>query len=444
MHKLLATFCKEILLLLRDRTGMVVLFVMPAILVVVISLLQENMMKTLGETGTRILFIDRDRRTVGRQIENMLKQSGLIEIVKELDGEKIDKPLAIRALLSGDYQLCVIVPEGMSEAVEHKARQYALKTISMNQRNQSTELAVPDIEVLFDPVVLGGFRSAMLNSLQMITLAIETEAKMKKMAEFLPEKVNQEVAKLLGPLASPDEPILKDLKLTWDRTPLVNIKENDRFLGNQANKPSTSQQNVPAWALFGMFFIIVPMAGGLIKERNEGVFSRLLTMPVSYLSLVSGKITAYLLISVIQFGLILLIGKYLLPYLGIPGLEMGSAPLAVAVTVLCAALAATGLGILLGTAAVTYEQASMFGPIAIVLAAAIGGIMFPIHAMPKIMQKISVLSPLAWGHEAFLDIFVRQGNMENILPEAFSLILFFMATLIVSWIVFFRRIHEGP
>jgi len=59
--------------------------------------------------------------------------------------------------------------------------------------------------------------------------------------------------------------------------------------------------------------------------------------------------------------------------------------------------------------------------------------------MPKIMQQISVISPLAWGLDAFLDIFVRGGNITTVLKEVFLLLSFFMVTMLASWVYFFRR-----
>ena len=83
----------------------------------------------------------------------------------------------------------------------------------------------------------------------------------------------------------------------------------------------------------------------------------------------------------------------------------------------------------------------MFGPISVVIAAAIGGIMVPVYAMPKMMQQFSVLSPLGWGLDAFLELFVRGGNLKSVIPEVIALIGFFLGTLLVSWIAFFRRIR---
>ena len=41
------------------------------------------------------------------------------------------------------------------------------------------------------------------------------------------------------------------------------------------------QQSVPAWLIFGMFFVVIPIAGVLIQERNDGTLTRLATFGVS-------------------------------------------------------------------------------------------------------------------------------------------------------------------
>ncbi|MDY6791531.1 MAG: ABC transporter permease [Thermodesulfobacteriota bacterium] len=444
MYKIGATVIKELLLVSRDRAGMLVLFLMPALLVLVITHIQENIMKTMGEKSTRILIVDKEQQLLGQTVEQRLLESGMVEIIKKIDGKKVDEKKAIKAVVDGDFQLCIIIPEGMTQSVKKKARQVVKKSLSLDNTSTGEKIQNHDIAVYFDPTILGGFRSAILNSLKLIILTIEINEKMKALSELLPEHINTAIQKEIGSFA-PDNLIkdIPEIKLDFNNGPLLGVTENQASRDAFVKKPNSVQQNVPAWALFGIFFIVVPMAGGLIKERHDETLSRLLSMPVSYLSLITGKVIAYVLLCLIQFGLILLIGKFLLPLLGSPMLEMGSDPVAVIVIALSAILAATGYGILLGTVARTYEQASMFGPISIVIAAALGGIMVPVYAMPKIMQQISVVSPLAWGLDAFLEIFVRGGNITTVLMEVCLLISFFIITMLISWVYFFRRTRNG-
>jgi len=62
--------------------------------------------------------------------------------------------------------------------------------------------------------------------------------------------------------------------------------------------------------------------------------------------------------------------------------------------------------------------------------------------MPQVMQAISVVSPLGWGLEAFLDIFVRGGDLSSVLPQVLTLNGFFLLCMVVAALVF-RRWRQG-
>jgi len=434
MRQLIAVIQKELLLLVRDRAGLLVLFVMPAVLVVVITLVQENALVSIGESQTRILFIDNDGQRLGRQIGDALKATEGVMVTEALDGRRPDRQQALELVASGKYQLCLIIPPGMTSTVKDRARQSALESLSVEEAG-GVMAPAPVVDVYFDPTVLGGFRSAVRHLLDLMIFRLEVSEKMAALARILPEHINQSIAGALEPVADfITQPPQVDLQLKWSSLPLLRVEDREALADSRMAIPTSVQQNVPAWSLFGIFFIVLPMAGAFIQERINGTHQRLLTMPVSYLTLVSGRIIAYMGICVMQCTLIGCIGKWILPLWGTPSLEMGGAPLALLVVTASAILAATGYGILLGTVVDTYEQASMFGPISIVIAAAIGGIMVPVYAMPAFMQSISVVSPLAWGLNGTLDVFVRGGSLADVLPEAGALTAFFGACILCAWL----------
>lgn len=431
-------------MLRRDRAGLLVLFVMPAVLVLVVSLVQENVLRTIGVSGTRMLLVNKDQNSMGQTIEDQLRESGSLEIIKELDGQKIDEKSAREAIINGDFQFCVIIPEGITEAVRKRARQLVTKSLLIDDIPIENNIDVPELVVYFDPTVRGGFRSAVISSLNIAVLSMEIRAKALILTEFLPKQISKIIQEATGSYGS--EEFIEDIpkmSLDWSSQRIMEIQEKLAFHKDFEKTPTSVQQNVPAWALFGIFFIVVPMAGCLIKERQDGTLMRLLSMPVSYLTLLSGKVIAYILVCLIQFVFILIIGKLVLPFLGTSMLEMGSSPIAVIMVLLSSILAATGYGIMLGSIAKTYEQASMFGAISVVIAAALGGVMVPVYAMPKVMQEISAFSPIAWGLDAFLDLFVQQGDIKTVFPETLLLLSFFVGTMLISWFYAFRQGRTG-
>lgn len=444
MRKIIATISKELLLLRRDRAGLLVLFVMPALLVLVMTLVQENVFKTMGESTTRILFIDHDGEEVGRAIEKKLVESGGIEIVRTIAGKTVDEKEGLRRVLSGEFQLCVLIPAETTVTLKSQVRRSMEESLEVKKKPAENTGRLSEINVYFDPTVFGGFRSAVLSSLELAIAGIEMNEKMSVLSQLLPRYIDQTIRNAMGPML-PEGGVPdfsgKPLDFTQDR--LLQVADRPASLLKDLKKPTSVQQNVPAWALFGIFFVALPMAGGLIRERQDETLARLLTLPVSPPSLMIGKIIAYVLVCLGQFALILFIGKMVLPLLGTPKLEMGSDPIALTLIAFSAILAATGFGILLGMVARTYEQASMVGPIAIVIAAALGGIMVPVYAMPAIMRKISVYSPLEWGHSAFLEVFVRGGDIQAVGADILALLAFFVASILTAWLCFTLRGRRG-
>ncbi|MBE9488861.1 MAG: ABC transporter permease, partial [Bacteroidetes bacterium] len=145
-----------------------------------------------------------------------------------------------------------------------------------------------------------------------------------------------------------------------------------------------------------------------------------------------GKTIVYLAVCLIQFILMLLIGIYLFPSIGLPTLNItGRLPLLFVVT-LFSGLAAIGLGLLLGTIAKTQEQSAPFGATFVVILAALGGVWVPVFIMPKFMQTLSNISPMNWGLNAFYDVFLRHGSFLDILPEITLLFLFFIGTTLIA------------
>lgn len=436
-NKLFATLIKDILLLWRDRAGLLVLFVMPAVLVVIITMVQNNVYRLMGEAPGAVILVDLDNGELGQRITERLAG---VKMVSTIAGEKISPQQAATLVGGGDYQLGIIVREGTVAGFVAKAEAEVYSSLSAEYSGQEL-VDVPQLEIIFDPAVMGGFRATMHNSLAMVLSEFEIQHKLKILSRLLPEFVREEIKKSAGDFADYIELPQLDIKMSSDS--LLSVRTTSSPAGSPALIPTPVQHNVPAWALFGMFFIVIPMAGSLIKERQEETLSRLMVMPVSYVVVLAGKIAAYLLICCAQFTLIFLIGRFLLPHLGLEPFHLGANLAAVSLVVLAASLAACCYGIMLGTVCKTYEQASMFGSISVVCAAALGGVMVPVYAMPEIMQKISVISPLGWGLEAFLDILVRGGNFPAVLDELYLLIMFALATSFVAWLIFSRRNSLG-
>jgi len=436
MNRLYGELIKDLLLLWRDRAGLLILFLMPALLVVIITLVQNNVYKLMGETSARVLLVDQDPGgLLGREIESGMH--GVI-LTRELDGRPVTADEARNLVSRGTFQAGIVIPPGAGREMTELATAEVRASLTGSSAPGGPR---PELSIYFDPTVMGVFRSGIENSLTMIVRSLEIKARIKAFGELLPGYLERELKKQAGEFA--DYVSVPPLKIDLKTAPLLTIAGRALSRSGLPVVPTPVQHNVPAWALFGMFFIVVPMAVFFLRERQEGTMARLLALPVPYAVILAGKVLAFTLVCFCQFGLIVVIGRYLLPHLGLPAFEPGHNYGAMAAMVLAISLAATGYGLLLGCVSRTFEQASMFGSISVVVASALGGVMVPVYAMPELMRRISVISPVGWGLEAFLDIFVRGGNLASIGGEIGSLLAFAAATGLLAWMFFVSRDRVG-
>ncbi|SDZ76857.1 ABC-2 type transport system permease protein [Desulfuromusa kysingii] len=432
---LLANIKKELLLLSRDRLSLLVLFVMPMVLVLILSLIQDDLFRATGGAPTTALFVNLDTGESGLELRNSLQANGALQLVEELGGEFANEVSARKAVFDGDYQFAIIVPATFTTAITQAAK----ASVQAALRQQESSPSSSQIAIVFDPAVRGVYRSAVINALRLGVTRLELARKSAVFEQLLPEELQRSMAAQLGSVVPMSMlPQVPQLSFEWVGEPIITLDEELAAPEKYATLPTSVQQNVPAWTLFGMFFIVIPLAGTLIRERQEGTLTRLMTMPVSSSSLLLGKISAHLLICMIQFGLMLMVGKCILPLFGTPVLELGSSPLVLLLVAFSAALAACGYGILIGVVARSYDQAAIFGSVSIVVAAALGGVMVPIYVMPRFMQSLSIISPLGWGLDAFLDIFVRHGNLVTVFPRIAALVGFFLLCMLVAMVIFQR------
>jgi ABC-2 type transport system permease protein len=222
----------------------------------------------------------------------------------------------------------------------------------------------------------------------------------------------------------------------------VQFSEQYARLDESRITPNSVQHNVPAWGLFAVFFIVISLSGNIIKEREDGSFTRLLTMPCPNWLYILSKMITYLVVCLLQLSLMFIMGIYVLPLLGLPALALGQSALALILMSLASSLAAIGYGIAIGKIATNHQQAAIFGSMSVVIMAALGGVWIPIFLMPNMMQIISKLSPLNWGMSGFYDIFVRDGNWLSVLPESSALIIFFIVCTSVA-VIYDKRKRDN-
>lgn len=413
MYKLLMSVRKEFLLLVRDLGGLVILFVMPLILIITITLIQDGAYRNITEQRIPVLMADGDRAEMSANIRENLSKSGFFEVITQLDGNSVNEETARKQVLEGNYVMAIVIPENLSADLHSKVAQNVSQIMASFTGEETLPLDTlahsKEVRIYFDPTVQTSFKENVKNAIDKMVYQIENQ--------FIYQAFEAE---------------LGTENNFGGQSQFITFKEINPKSFEKDLIPNSVQHNVPAWALFAIFFIVIPLSANIVKEKTQGTGLRLFTSPVSYGMLMTAKTLTYLAISLLQFVLMVLVGIYIFPLLGLPQLDVsGKAPLLTLVA-LASGLSAIGIGVLLGTLSQTQEQSAPLGATLTVILAAIGGVWIPTFAMPSFMQTLSNISPMNWGLQAFYDILLREGGLVAIMPEVGLLLLFSVICIFIA------------
>ena len=395
MIKLFAAIRKELIILFRDLPGLAVIFIMPVILIFVVTIAQENAVKINADKKTKILFVNNSGSELSNAILENLVASGFFQATGEYDNHRLNDSSLYRLISNGTYQFGIIIP-----------------------RNDTV------IQLILDPALPENYKNSVLGSITFIIKGTQYRIavinSIRSMAPSMEPVINQMVNNVVKN-ASP-------------------IRESFAVRDNSTIKPSIIQNNVPGFILFAMFFIVVPLAGNIITEKQDGSFTRIKTLPAGYGIFLFAKVVIYLFVCLLQFVTMIATGIWVFPaILNVAGLEIGNQYPGILLSTIASGLAAIGFGVLTGTILRTQNQAASFGSVMVVILGILSGTFLPVYLMPKAVQYFSMISPIRWGIDNYLELFIRNGHILTLIPNILLLLLFFGFAMIISIAIFAKK-----
>ena len=408
---------------MRDKAGLAMLFIMPAFLIIISSLMQEFGWNSLNRNpSVKVLFVDNDHDTLAMKLKNGFKGSDSFIVIDSLNHNALTIAVAKNAVKRGDYLIAMVVPRGATATMRANVRLSVAKTLAgfgMGDARFLDGIVFRDsvnVTLMFDPALKKTFKTALLSSVRENYYKIQTE--------WIFKTFNQEIAAQMPMYKPPSQGFSEVLRF------------REEFPSDHGVEliPNSTQHNVPAWTIFAMFFIVIPLTQSLIQEREGGSLFRLLTMPVPYMTLVMGKVGVYLIVCILQTTAMLLAGVLFLPLFGLPVLVLAGDFSGLIIMTVVVAMAAVGFGLMIGTIARTHQQAAAFGSISVIILAAMGGLWVPIYLMPSAMRDFAALSPLNWAITGYYNVFLRGGDLMLIAPQVLRLFIFFLSTVMITGI----------
>jgi len=416
MFKLWYTIVKDFRILLRDKVGLLLMFVMPIILVVVVTSIQNSTFQLVNKNKLSVLICNTDTGQASLQLIKSIDKIGMFKVA--LAPKSKTAMQMADAMNNSDALLGVVIPSNFSLKVEAKSKNIAGKALTSFGLAGDTAKKVGDVDPLtlyYNPILQESLRLSVQGGIRSALQLVESRETLRSLyysinEKQLPEALENEM--LNNKTAINEVPVSRD--------------------GTRAT-PNATQHNVPAWTIFSMFFIIMSLGGSVVREKVSGSFIRLKTLPTNYFVGILSKQITYLAVTMLQAAVIFSMGIWLFPIIGLPALNLPSdMPALIIVTFICG-WCAVSYSICVGTFAATQEQANGFGAVSIVILAAIGGLMVPSFAMQGFAKTAANFSPMHWCLQAYYSLFLEGGQLKDVVNNIIPL---FIITVVIQLITF--------
>ncbi|MGH2306263.1 ABC transporter permease [Aliarcobacter sp. ERUVET-8] len=370
---------KEFKLIFRDIHALLVLFLMPSIFILIMSLALKN--------------------TYSQNIESKLKVAIISQNSKDIDllTEELNKNPYFEAKIENSTS--------NKDLIYELKYDFAIKLDSdfKNQINKNSKDFF--IEIFSKPNIKYDFYTILKNEI------VKNISKSITKDFFINSKIDAKNLDNLDNLIS-NQYIFKN--------------EKDSSIINSV------QQSVPAWLIFSMFFILIPISNTFINEKNFGTIQRIKSINIPLYTLLLGKILPYFIINQIQLIFMILIGIYIVPLFGGDSLKIEGSYFLIILISFAISFAAISFALLIANISKTTEEATSIGGVINIIFAAIAGIMVPKFVMPQFMQDLSLFSPMSWGLESFIEILVNNGSFSDIKSYLLYLVIFGTMCLIFA------------
>lgn len=403
---LITSIFKELRLLSRDLHGVAVLFMMPILFMLIMSAALSNDNELSQEVPIVLL-----------SSPNQPLNADFLQALKDEELNVQQGKLAELKAFQEDLQ----------------AGKFSLLIANLNEKKTALSEDKP-LQLWLNPSVDRGWLLGVKGVLQKHYTQLRLEQYMadnkitlknnkQKQIKEIEKKVNQDLDKKFAQI---NDYLAKEL---WQEVYL-------NRQGKEVAKPNSVQHSVPAWLIFGMFFIMIPLSNVMAMERQTNTITRLRMARASAFQLIVAKLIPYFMINQLQFVGMIALGYLVLPQLDMPAFTLSGDWLPYAVLSSAVSLAALGYGLLVSVVARTTEHAVVLGGGGIIIMAAIGGIMVPTYVMPDIMQTVAQWSPMGWALSGFQNLLLNQYELSQIANELGKLTAFGLTALGLAALIY--------
>jgi ABC-2 type transport system permease protein len=403
---------KDLKILFKDRGHLAVLFVLPLVFALMLGgphAGAKNLVSASGESklSIRAYIVNEDQGPYGAQVDEVLRSIQALQMQTARSIDVVDKKVA-----DGEAPVAIIIPVDFSATID---------------ANQPTR-----VQLIKDPA-----RQAEAQVVAGILKEVLTELSVRAEIEYGIRAVYDKTGALEG--ADPETTRAvqaQTMGVIW--TAVQEIRQSPAIVVQRQDLAGEERVLTASGVVFGFimplfstmfaFFLVGIMAESILKEKEAGSFRRLLAAPIHPGTVVAGKMLAFIGVVFLQMLVLFGICNALFE------MPLGE-PLGLLVLTLALALAATGLGMLLGSLAQTSKQAESIGILlGFVLYFASGFTNFTIDLTGGVAQMdlpvegfkfyLSQLTPHAHAINGYFKLMIDGADLVELLPNIAALLGF--------------------
>ncbi len=412
---------KDLKILFKDRGQLVVLFVLPLLFALMLGGPHATMRDPVTVSGEpklsiKAYIVNEDQGPYGGQVEEVLRS---IQPLRMLQSRSVDQ--ADEKVADGEAPAAIIIPADFSARID--ANQPTRVQLIKDPTQQAEAQAVAGIlnEVLTEFSVRAEIEYGIR--------AVFDKTGALKGAD--PEAVRAAQAQTMGVIWTAVQEIRQNPAITVQREDLTG---EERTLTGSGIVFAIS---MPLFFTMFAFFLVGFMAESILKEKEAGSFRRLLAAPIHPSTVVTGKMLAFVGVVFLQMLVLFGIGSVLFD------MPLGDSPLGLLALTLALALAATGLGMLVGSLARTSKEAGNIGLLlGFVLYFASGFITFNVNISGGVADVsfqseglrfyISQLTPHAHAIDGYIKLMLEGAGLLDLLPNILALLGFAAVFFLVA------------
>lgn len=370
----------NLLQVLKDRTGLLTLVLVPLMLTFLFGTILGG-----GERRVVVAVADLDRTAYSAQVASGLD-------ARSYDVRRTSEDRARKMTASGEAAAAVIIPKGLGDDV-------------LGGVNTT-------VTVVTDPR-----STAALAVVQAVTGRVQRVAANAETISVV-RSAFRDASAVSGSALVPPAPdaVYAYADRMWSPTPPLSVVESavtaTRVRGSGTGAIGFEQYSL-GFTLMFMLFMGMGSAGGFLDEREQGTLARLLTTPSSTTALVMGKVAGIYATVLLEAAIMIGFGAFVFH------VPWGDDPLSVVMIVATFGLAATGLGVMVSTLARTRGQISAMTAVSATAISMLGGAYWPLDIVSPLMRTIALFTPTGWAMTGLTDVVVRyQGVGHAVLPSA--------------------------